>query len=60
MYAFSRFEIRIINHSGSLKPLDIEKYQEQQEVSQLIGEVGASTINTLNDYGIIDKKGKSG
>ncbi|MBR6027262.1 MAG: VENN motif pre-toxin domain-containing protein, partial [Neisseriaceae bacterium] len=30
------------------------------EVSQLIGEVGASTINTLNDYGIIDKKGKSG
>ncbi|MBQ9723821.1 MAG: hypothetical protein IJV56_00550, partial [Neisseriaceae bacterium] len=59
MYAFFRFDCFNAN-SGSLKAIDYQKYSEQQEVSQLIGEVGKSTINTLNDYGVIDKNGKSG
>ena len=59
MYAFSRFDYFNAN-SGSLKAIDYDKYAEQQEVSQLIGEVGASTVKTLDQMGVIDKNGKSG
>ncbi|MBQ9724120.1 MAG: VENN motif pre-toxin domain-containing protein, partial [Neisseriaceae bacterium] len=47
-------------NNGSLSSIDYQKYSEQQEVSQLIGEVGASTVKTLDQMGVIDKNGKSG
>ena len=47
-------------NNGSLQAIDYDKYAEQQEVSQLIGEVGASTVKTLDQMGVIDKNGKSG
>ncbi|MBR5675968.1 MAG: hemagglutinin repeat-containing protein, partial [Neisseriaceae bacterium] len=47
-------------NNGSLSPIDYQGYAENQEISQLIGEVGQSTVKTLDQMGVIDKDGKSG